>query len=138
MSKTYEFEKIDSVVGTKASFYYLIIDGKNRLEQFYNKHKADLELEFDCIQSYMQLISEGYLLPFSKFRQIKGKKLDCLYELKKDKLRVYCIRIEPDFFLTFAGYKDDEKTDYDTLRAIAKDFLKSGVRPNIDDKNNNE
>ena len=29
------------------------------------------------------------------------------------------------------GFKDDEKTDYDTLESIAKDFIDSGERPNI-------
>ncbi len=138
MSKTYEFKKIDSIVGDKASFYYLIIDGKNKYEKFYNKHKNNFGIEFDYIQSLMQQLSEGISLPEPKYRQVKGHNFDCLYEFKKNKIRVYCIKMEPDFYVVFAGFKDDEKTDYDTLRAIAKDFLKSGVQPTIDENNNNK
>ena len=129
MYNRYEFKKIDSIVGKKASFYYLIIDGKNKFAKFYNKYKDNFESEFDSIQTYMQLISEGMPLPDTKFRQVKGKKLDCLYEFKKKKIRVYCIKVEPDFFIAFAGFKDDEKIDYDTLRKIARDFISSGVYP---------
>ena len=138
MSKTYEFKKIDSIVGDKASFYYLIIDGKNKFVKFYDKHKTNFEIEFDYIQALMQQVSEGLSLPETKYRQIKGHNLDCLYEFKKKKIRVYCLKIKPNFFVVCAGFKDDEKTDYDTLRAIANDFLKSGMQPTIDENNNNE
>jgi len=131
MSKRYEFKRIESIVGKRASFYYLLINGKNKFAKFYDKHKNNFENEFDYIQTLMQMVSEGQLLPLTKFRPIKGKKCNCIYELKKGKIRVYCIKVDPNFYIPFAGFKDDEKTDYDTLESIAKDFIDSGEKPNI-------
>lgn len=72
MSKRYEFKRIESIVGKRASFYYLLINGKNKFAKFYDKHKNNFENEFDYIQTLMQMVSEGQLLPLTKFRPIKG------------------------------------------------------------------
>jgi hypothetical protein len=52
-------------------------------------------------------------LPPTKFRHIVGGKYDRkdVYEFKSKHLRVYTLKVQPDFYIVLGGYKKGQEKD---------------------------
>ena len=76
----------------------------------------------------MNYVSDGHMLPNIKFRIIENPDPATIqeYEVKKEEVRVYIIRIDKGFIILLCAYKSKkQKKDIVTFRSIKKDFLDS-------------
>jgi len=68
------------------------------------------------------------LVPDTKFRSIENPEPATIqeYEVKKDEIRIYTIKINKGFVIIFCAYKSKkQKKDISTFRSIKKAFLDS-------------
>ena len=60
-------------------------------------------------------------LPVNKFNSIKKEKNVIGYEFKKDDLRVYCVKKEPNVIVILGGYKKNQEQDIDKFIRLIND-----------------
>jgi hypothetical protein len=103
---------LEDVDNPKCDFYLLYKNGKCYFEEFVDSltQKSDLA-ELDKIRALMDI--DVAQLPPTKFRHIVGGKYDRkdVYEFKSKHLRVYTLKVQPDFYIVLGGYKKGQEKD---------------------------
>ncbi len=125
----FELVKIEQVNG-KIPFFKLDIDGHIQFDQFYNEYikNGNFKSRFNACFQIMNYVSDGHLVPDTKFRSIENPEPATIqeYEVKKDEIRIYTIKINKGFVIIFCAYKSKkQKKDISTFRSIKKAFLDS-------------
>jgi len=110
--------------GLQAVFYSLIIDDHDVLQNFEDQitNKID-EKKIAGLYKIMEYISLGKLLSETQIRQIKNPKLDNLYEIKKNPLRLYCIKCKSNYYIALCNTKTNQKKDIKKFIKIAQEFM---------------
>lgn len=108
----------------KLKFFKLLKDEVSPFDLFYEemikdaKHKKDI-LHILTMMDYMAEKDEK--LPKEKVNSIKEGDKVIGIELKKNDLRVYCIKQEPDVFVVLGGYKKNQVKDIKYLKRLLKE-----------------
>lgn len=104
---------IDDIDNPKYDFYLLYKDGRNFYEDFLRslKQKSDFD-ELDTVIALMDKVDNNNL-PSAKYRHISGGKYDRkdVYEFKSKHLRIYAIKMTPDYYIVLGGYKKGQEKD---------------------------
>lgn len=115
----------DGIDNPKYNFYLLFKNDRNFYLEFAEslKQKSDID-ELFSIYALMDRVDTNNL-PASKYRHISAGKNDRkdIYEFKSKHLRVYVIKMEPDYYVVLGGYKKGQEKD------IAKVFRHFNVIP---------
>src|SRR5688500_11019279 len=110
----FALEEIEEIKG-RLKFHYLIVDGTNYYETFEEKitKEGNYQSELNTVQTRMQLVAEGQLLPKEKYRDITpAKAKEKEYEIKTKNLRVYLFHEEKTgHVIVCAGQKNNQKKD---------------------------
>lgn len=104
---------VDDIDNPKYDFYLLYIDGRNFFEDFVKSLRQKSELdEMDTIMALMDKVDNNNL-PTSKYRHITGGKYDRkdVWEFKSKHLRIYTLKIPPDYYIVLGGYKKGQEKD---------------------------
>lgn len=122
---TFAVELLESVRRDgKLRFYSLIKDGNNLFDSFYNEVSKEKRHKSDLIRiiATMDFVAENDAkLPKERVNSIKdGDKVIGL-EFKKNDLRVYCLKLEPNVVVIMGGYKKNQKKDLKTIKQLLKD-----------------
>lgn len=121
-----EYEEIPcELIGNKEyKFYELIINGKNLFHEFRENIKPGSreEKSFRGVIALMEIISPRVMLPKNKFRHITGCSRKDIFEFKKENIRVYVIKQEPNLYIIFAGYKNNQDLDIKNINTLTKGF----------------
>jgi putative component of toxin-antitoxin plasmid stabilization module len=124
----FAIEKIELITG-KISFYKLFKNNDCEFDTFISeiKEEGNLEKELITIQSRMQEVSEGKLMPKNKFRDITPKKETVKeYEIKTHHLRVYLFHEEKTGrIVVCGGKKTTQQKDIKHFRSIKKEYFQS-------------
>lgn len=123
MAIAYEIRPFEAVNNATYQFYEVSVNGKYLYEEFYDnlKDEAKDKKKILNIIAYMNTFGK-FLLPEKKFRHIKNKDIQNLYEFKKDDIRVYVLLKEPSMFIILGGYKGKQKQDIELVARRFKDF----------------
>lgn len=104
---------IDDINNPKYDFYLLYKNGRNFYEEFAQSLRQ--QSEFDELDSIMALMDkvDNNNLPTSKYRHISGGKYDRkdVWEFKSKHLRIYALKIPPDYYIILGGYKKGQEKD---------------------------
>jgi len=126
-----KFELLEvSQVNGKTPFLKLVVDGICQFDEFYKEYIANgnfVSRLKACFQ-IMNYVSDGHLIPAGKFRIIENPDPKSVqeYEIKKDEIRIYTIKIDKDFVIVFCAYKSKKQgKDILTFRSMKKEFLNS-------------
>ncbi|MBK9985379.1 MAG: hypothetical protein IPP15_24070 [Saprospiraceae bacterium] len=116
--------KIESI-HAKQQFDQLEIDGFGILDLFEKKLKGTTyQNEFKVMLTYMEYLGNGGLLPETKFKNITPVKESVNeYEFKSKHLRVYAIQKTGGKIIVLGGFKNSQKRDIISFRAIKKAYL---------------
>jgi hypothetical protein len=116
--------KFDLVNNVEYTFYKLMIDGECPMDNFLQEVEADPDCStnFNRIIAMMDVFSKHNMLPYTKFRQIKGVNRSDLFEFKCKNLRVYVVLCAPDVFVVCGGFKRDQEKDIARLKRKLRDF----------------
>ncbi len=76
----------------------------------------------DYIFALMENFGTDLLLPKEKFRQVESLGRNNLFEFKKNNIRVYVIKKEPDMLVVLGGSKNTQQADYKWMKKALKDF----------------
>ncbi len=117
-------EIIDSIKG-KQVFEKLLVDGICLLDEFEKaiKDNPQYTSELKTLFAYMDFVANGISLPQTKFREIKGDKINTKrYELKSKHLRVYLLNQPGGKMVVMGGYKNTQETDIRQFNSIVKEF----------------
>lgn len=121
-----EYEEIPcELIGNKEyKFHELIINGRNLFQEFIGKIKPGSrdEKSFQGVIALMDVISPRIMLPKTKFRHITRCERKDIFEFKKDNIRVYVIKQEPNLYIILAGYKNNQDLDIDNIKELTKGF----------------
>ncbi|MDE7388408.1 MAG: hypothetical protein K2M97_04040 [Muribaculaceae bacterium] len=113
----YSKKSYDDVTNPKYKFYVLYEDDRSYFEEFIDslEQASDLD-EFDQIRALMDKVDNNNL-PKSKYRHIKGGKSDRkdVYEFKSKHLRIYAIKMTPNYYLLLGGHKKTQDKDIDKV-----------------------
>ncbi len=125
----FELLEVEQVNG-KIPFFKLCIDGGCQFDEFYNDYvkNGNFVSRFNACFQIMNYVSDGHLLPNTKFRSIENPDPVTIpeYEIKKEEIRIYMIRIDKGFVILLCAYKSKkQKKDILTFRSIKKDFINS-------------
>lgn len=108
----------------KIHFCKLFKDNRCLFDDFVNsisKNKID-EKKLKSIYACMDFMAENdSTLPLKKFNSIKKGKNVIGYEFKKDDLRVYCVKKEPNVIVILGGYKKNQEQDIDKFIRLISD-----------------
>jgi len=118
-------EKVDEIKDGKLSFYKLVINGECLYDEFCKEveKSAESKRSLNTIRAYMNFIADcDSRLPGAKFNSIKDKGKVVGYEFKKDALRVYVMKQNPDVYVVLGGYKKIQERNITTFVQIAKEF----------------
>ena len=120
----FEITKFEIVNNCTYKFYKLYVDGKCQFDEFYNEieNNAIHQKNFASIVNLMDNFSPQRLLPKTKFNHIEWNKRSDIFEFKKNDLRVYVIKIDPDIFIVTGGYKKNQTKDIARLKRNIQDF----------------
>lgn len=125
----FELLKVEQVTG-KIPFFKLVISGNSQFDEFYNEFikNGNFISRFNACFQIMNYVSDGHILPNTKFRIIENPDPVTIpeFEVKKDEIRIYMIRIDKGFVILLCAYKSKkQKKDISTFRSIKKGFLDS-------------
>lgn len=128
----FAFLKIEAIHCSRITFKKLSRNGICLLDEFENeiKNNSQYASEFKNILAYIELYSSGYILPKSKFREIKDAKYK-QFEFKSKNLRVYAVSGEESKIIVMGGYKSSQSKDINKLKSILKE-LKGYEKRRID------
>ena len=124
----YKTEILDIVNNPAYTYYKLYVNDKCYFDKFYNevlKNIADSD-DMASIVSVMDRLNAKQMLPKSLFNHITDAKMHDLYEFKKNRLRVYVIKQDPNIYVVMGGYKPNQKQDIANFKKRVKDFFKKG------------
>lgn len=76
----------------------------------------------DYIFALMENFGPDLLLPKEKFRLVENLGRNDLFEFKKNNIRVYVIKKEPDMLVVLGGSKNTRQADYKWMKKALKDF----------------
>lgn len=122
----YKTEILDIVNNPAYTYYKLYVNDKCYFDKFYNevlKNIADSD-DMASIVSVMDRLNAKQMLPKSLFNHITDAKMHDLYEFKKNRLRVYVIKQDPNIYVVMGGYKPNQKQDIANFKKRVKDFFK--------------
>jgi hypothetical protein len=117
-------EIIEAVQG-KQVFEKLLVDGVCLLDEFEKaiEDNPQYTSELKTLFAYMNLVADGLLLPKTKFREIKGDKINTKrYELKSKHLRIYLFNQPSGKMVVLVGYKNTQEADIRQFNSIVKEF----------------
>ena len=121
---TFAVQLLESVRSDgKLRFYKLLKDGVAPFDLFYEKlcddkkHKKDI-LQIFAMMDYMA--ETNAILPKKKVNSIKDGDKVIAIEFKKNDLRVYCLKQDPNVFVITGGYKKDQDNDIKSLKKLLK------------------
>ena len=122
---TFAVELLESVrTNGKLRFYSLIKDGNNLFDSFFNEVSRDKRHKTDLIRiiSTMDYVAEtDAKMPKEKVNSIKDGDRVVGLEFKKNDLRVYCLKLEPNVVVIMGGYKKNQNKDLNTIKQLLKD-----------------
>lgn len=123
----FELLEVEQVNG-KIPFLKLNINGICQFDNFYNEYiqNGKFKSRFNACFQIMNYISDGHLIPNTKFRNLENPDPPTIeeYEVKKDEIRIYTIRIDKGFVIIFCAYKSKkQQKDILKFRSIKRDFL---------------
>lgn len=125
--RTFATETLEAIRG-KQTFEKLSIDGVCLLDEFEVEIKSNAQLyaEYKTIFAYMNFVAEGKSLPKTRFREIKGEKIQTKrYEFKSKHLRIYAFHKPNGKVVVLGGYKHTQDNDIKKLNAIVKEYITS-------------
>ena len=105
----------------KIHFFKLFKGGRCLFDDFVNGIKEnDIERKsLASIFSIMDFMAENdCMIPANKFNSIKKGSKIIGYEFKKDALRVYCLKKEPNVYVILGGYKKNQKKDIEKFHRL--------------------
>ena len=108
----------------KLKFYKLLKNGKAQFDSFYDevcknrKHFNDLKRILACMNYVAETDAK---MPVKKVNSIKDGGKEIAIEFKKNELRVYCVKKNPDVLVVLGGYKKEQKKDINKLKKFIKD-----------------
>lgn len=117
-------EIIDAIKG-KQVFEKLLVDGVCLLDVFEKAIKDNPQYgsELKTLFAYMNFVANGISLPKTKFREIKGDKINTKrYELKSKHLRLYLFNQLGGKMVVMGGYKNTQEADIRQFNSIVKEF----------------
>jgi len=117
-------EIIETIKG-KQVFEKLLVDGICLLDEFEKaiKDNPQSTSELKTLFAYMDFVANGISLPQTKFREIKGDKINTKrYELKSKHLRVYLFNQPGGKMVVMGGYKNTQEADIRQFNSIVKEF----------------
>lgn len=114
----------------KHHFFKLSINGHIQFDGFYKEYikNGNFESRFKACFQIMNYVSDGHLVPNTKFRNIENPEPAKVqeFEIKKDEIRIYTIKVEKGFVIILCAYKSKkQKKDISEFRSIKKAFLDS-------------
>lgn len=120
----YELEPFDIIKNDHYRFHEMKINGRCYFSDFYESIKNDKQSlkNMDYIFALMENFGPDLLLPKEKFRQVENLGRNNLFEFKKNNIRVYVIKKEPDMLVVLGGSKNTQPADYKWLKKALKDF----------------
>lgn len=125
----FELLEVEQVKG-KTSFFKLSINGNCQFDEFYSSYVKDgnFTSRFNACFQIMNYVSDGHILPNTKFRNLENPDPPAIqeYEVKKEEIRIYLVRIAKGYVILFCAYKSKkQKKDILTFRSIKKEFIDS-------------
>lgn len=116
-------QKID-LIKSKKTFYKLFVDGKCQFDEYCKEIEPDKRLSRTLIGAYalMDSFGDGCMLPSTKFNHIQGIGRNDVFEFKKDVLRIYIIKQEPDVCIILGGFKQNQKKDISKIKKLIKEL----------------
>lgn len=125
----FELLEVEQANG-KIPFFKLCINGNCQFDEFYNNYikNGNFVSRFNACFQIMNYVSDGHILPNTKFRNLENPDPVKIqeFEVKKDEIRIYTIKIDKGFVIIFCAYKSKkQQKDILKFRSIKKDFLNS-------------
>lgn len=122
----FELEIVKEIRGCQR-FDKLKIDGISPIDIFTDNLEKQYETEMDSIYLYMDSVANMKSLPYSKFHPLDTNNVDGYkeYEFKTKHLRVYVIKQPGGKIIVMGGYKNSQKRDIASFRALKKQYLDS-------------
>ena len=121
---TFAVQLLESVrTNGKLRFYKMLKDGKAPFDSFYEEVCDDKRLKKDMLQilAMMDFMAEtNKILPREKVNSIKDGDKVIGIEFKKNDLRVYCLKQDPNVFVVMGGYKKDQDNDIKDMKRLLK------------------
>lgn len=120
----YKLEPFDIIRNAHYKFHEMRINGRCYFSEFYEsikKEKQSLK-NMDYIFALMENFRPDLLLPKEKFRQVENLGRNDLFEFKKNNIRVYVIKKEPDMLVVLGGSKNTRQAHYKWMKKALKDF----------------
>lgn len=108
----------------KIHFCKLFKDNRCFFDDFVNSIRGNSNdyKSFVSLVAIMDFMAENdSKMPSKKFNSIKKGKNVIGYEFKKDDLRVYCVKKEPNVIVILGGYKKNQKKDIDKFIRLISD-----------------
>ncbi len=122
----YRLLRIEEIEG-RQSVFKLECNGSCQFDEFWDKIEIEgnFASELDTIQSRLEDIANGKLLPKNKFRDITPKKIKQKeYEIKTHNLRIYLTKLDNQGkLIIFGGQKNSQQKDINKFRRIKRDFF---------------
>ncbi len=122
----FALKQIDEIVG-RFKIFKLFVNNRCEYDEFERQIETEgsYSSELVTIQTRLQEIADGKLLPKEKFRDITPKKeLIKEYEIKTRHLRVYLFHEEnTGKVVVCGGKKTTQQKDIDHFRRIKKEYL---------------
>lgn len=122
----FALKQIDEIVG-RFKIFKLLVNHRCEYDEFERQIETEgsYSSELVTIQTRLQEIADGKLLPKEKFRNITPKKeLVKEYEIKTRHLRVYLFHEEnTGKVVVCGGKKTTQQKDIDHFRRIKKEYL---------------
>jgi putative component of toxin-antitoxin plasmid stabilization module len=131
---TFALKYIDEVAG-KVKIFKLLVNNKCEFDEFENQVQTEgsYSSELVTIQTRLQDIADGKLLPREKFRNITPKK-DFIkeYEIKTRHLRVYLFHEEKTGrVIVCGGKKVTQDKDIGHFRRIKNEYFDQKTRQHV-------
>lgn len=122
--KLFRQELFTLIKNPQYQYFKVFIDGKCQFDEFCQAVEQDGNDKkwLKSVYTYMEMLSDGTMLPKEKFNHIKGLGRNDVYEFKKKSLRVYVVKKRPNVFIILGGYKGSQKEDIARLKTILKEF----------------
>lgn len=125
-SRIFSLEKVEQVAADGIiRFFKLAINGKCPFDRFCtemdknSRHRSS----FSSIISYMDAMATGNIrFPRTKFNSIKRNNKVVGYEFKKDALRIYVTKKDPNVCIILGGFKNEQKRDIERFLLLLKEI----------------
>ncbi|MDP4252117.1 MAG: hypothetical protein Q8918_18615 [Bacteroidota bacterium] len=123
---TFTLDPIEEING-KIRLFKLVLDGLSPYDGFEEqiRHDGNLLKELNTIQTRLEQIANGLLLPETKFKKLKGCKDEHTeYEIKTHNLRVYLFKeVKTGNIIVLGGRKDTQSKDIHHFTKLRMGYL---------------